>query len=142
MRDTILVDECLSVGLVALAKARGIPAVHAAHIGKGGWQDWNLVPFALENDFIVATNNRRHFLKEYLKHDLHNGVIIVVPNVERDDQLRLFTKALDLLLDPRSDITNKVIEVLTDGTVHVREWTREQHDLGHIAQPQWGSGES
>jgi hypothetical protein len=60
------------------------------YIGKGGWQDWNIVPFALENNYIIVTNNRRHFLREYIKLDVHNGLIIIVPNVERADQMRLF----------------------------------------------------
>lgn len=137
MNDPILVDECLSVALVAVAKARGVAALHAAHVGKGGWQDWNLVAFALENDYIIATNNRRHFLKEYMKQELHNGVLIVVPNVEREDQIRLFAAALDALAARGGDLTNHVIEVLADGSVHLREWTRETHDLGHLAQPRW-----
>jgi predicted nuclease of predicted toxin-antitoxin system len=137
MSDTILVDECLSVALVAVAKARGIPAVHAAHIGKGGWQDWNLVPFALANDYIVATNNRRHFLKEYLEYDLHNGVIIVVPNVDRDDQIDLFQRALDVVVQLGADTANKIIEVLLDGSVHVRAWTSGDHDPEHVHQPRW-----
>ena len=138
VNDVLLVDECLSVALVAVAKARGLQAVHVAHIGKGGWQDWNLVPFALENDYVLVTNNRRHFLREYLKHDVHNGLIVVVPNVERDRQIDLFGLALDAVAALGADPTNRLIEVLADGTVHVRPWTSEHHDIGYIDRPSWG----
>ncbi len=137
MSDAILVDECLSVALVAVAKERGISALHVGHIGKSGWQDWNLAPYALDHDYIVVTNNRRHFLREYLKHDVHNGLIIVVPNVERDDQIRLFGLALDVALELDAEMTNSLVEVLADGTVHVRTWTSEDHDIGHIQNPTW-----
>jgi predicted nuclease of predicted toxin-antitoxin system len=55
LRDHFLIDECLSGGLVAVAKARGFEADYVPHIGKGGWHDWNLVPFAVDNDYIVVT---------------------------------------------------------------------------------------
>lgn len=137
MKDVLLVDECLSVALVAVAKARGHSAVHVAHIGKGGWQDWNLVPFTLENDYVLVTNNRRHFLREYIKHDVHNGLIVVVPNVERDRQIALFGLALDAVAALDSEPMNRVIEVLEDGSVHIRVWTSADHDIGHIDRPTW-----
>ena len=58
------IDECLSPALVATAKARNFEADHVTYLGKAGWQDWNLVPFAVANDYVIVTNNRRDFLKE------------------------------------------------------------------------------
>jgi predicted nuclease of predicted toxin-antitoxin system len=98
---------------------------------------WNIVPFAIANNYIVVTNNRRHFLREYLKLDIHNGLIIIVPNVERNEQMRLFDQALETALSLGEDIVNKLIEVLRDGSVHVTEWTSERHDIGHIDNPFW-----
>lgn len=135
--DTILVDECLSTALVAVAKARGVDAVHAAHLGKGGWQDWNLVSFALDNDYVMATNNRRHFLREYLKRAFHNGLIIIVPNVDREAQIGLFGRALDAFEAMDAGTTNRMIEILGDGSVHARAWTSTDHDLSHILDPVW-----
>ena len=111
--DRIFIDECLSAALVAVAKSKGFTADYGPHIGKVGWQDWNIVAFALQNNYIIVTNNRRHFLNEYIKIDVHSGV-------RRGD-----------------DIMNKVVEVLRDGSVHIREWTSEEHDLSHIDNPQW-----
>ena len=57
--DRFLIDECLTSELVAVAKAYGHDAAYVPHIGKGGWQDWNLVPFAVDHDYIIVTVNRR-----------------------------------------------------------------------------------
>ena len=67
MKERFLIDECLSGRLVAAAKARGFQADYVTHLGKAGWQDWNLVRFAFANDYIVVTDSRRDFLKEYAK---------------------------------------------------------------------------
>ncbi|MBV9971343.1 MAG: DUF5615 family PIN-like protein [Xanthobacteraceae bacterium] len=66
-----LIDECLTSELVAVAKAYGHDAAYVPHIGKGGWQDWNLVPFAVDHDYIIVTVNRRDFLKQHAKFDIH-----------------------------------------------------------------------
>ena len=62
--ERLLIDECLSQGLAAVAKARGIQADHVTWLGKSGMQDWNLVPFALAHDYTIVTNNRRDFLRQ------------------------------------------------------------------------------
>jgi hypothetical protein len=95
------------------------------------------VPFALDNDYIVVTNNRRHFLREYAKQEVHNGLVVIVPALDRLGQQRLFEKALDALANLNDDLANKVVEVLSDGSVHIREWTSKDHDIGHISDPRW-----
>ena len=137
MRDRFLVDECLSVSLIALAKERGIAADHVGWLGKGGWQDHNLVSFILENDYIFVTNNRRHLLREYAKLQVHNGLVIIVPAVKRLLQQRLFEGVLDAFAKSDDGFMNKAVEVLLDGAVHVREWTSENHDKGHVSSPSW-----
>jgi predicted nuclease of predicted toxin-antitoxin system len=137
LRDRLLIDECPSVSLVALAKGRGIAADHAGWLGKSGWQDRNLILFALENDYVVVTNNRRHFLKEYAGLGMHNGLIVIVPAAARGEQQQLFDKALDAVVALGDDLVNKLVEVLVNGTVHVREWIREDHDIAHVANPAW-----
>jgi hypothetical protein len=69
---------------------------------------------------------------------LHNGLIIIVPDTKRTDQQRLFVKVLDVVTEPNDDLVNKLIEVLVDGSVHVRDWTSQNHDIGHISNPEWG----
>ncbi len=137
MSYKLLIDECLHPGLVAIAKERGIVAEFGPHTGKGGWQDHNLVPFAIENDYIIVTNNRRDFLKLYLQHDIHGGFIVLVPRADRKRMDELFILALDRLAEMNEDLVNKVIEVLGDGSVHVRDWNEDEHDIGHINNPTW-----
>jgi predicted nuclease of predicted toxin-antitoxin system len=121
LNGRFLIDECLSVGLVAVAKELGFQADYVAYLGKSGWPDWNLISFALQNNYIFVTNNRRDFLREYAKVDLHNGLIVIVADTKRTDQQRLFVKVLDVVTEPNDDLVNKLIEVLVDGSVHVRD---------------------
>lgn len=137
LSERFLIDECLSVGLVALAKERSFQADHVAHIGKSGRSDWNLAAYAVENGFIFVTNNRRDFLKEYAKLDLHSGLIVIVPDTKRADQQRLFGKVLDILSKRNDDLVNKLIEVLLDETVYIRDWTSQNHAIQHILSPEW-----
>ena len=133
----LLIDECLSASLVAVARERGVVADFGPYVGMAGWQDWNIIRFAFENDYVVVTNNRRDFLKGYLRQELHSGLVIIVPNVEREPQIQLFSQVLDHLAGMNDLPTNKIIEVLGDGSIHVREWTSSDHDIGHVANPSW-----
>lgn len=140
LRERFLIDECLSGELVATAKARGYDADYVPHIGKGGWQDWNLVPFAIANDYILVTLNRRDFLKQHANFGVHPGLVILIPqapNNKKPHQAELFERALDALASMNRDLMNKVLEVLQDGSVHIRDWNAENHDIGHIANPKW-----
>jgi predicted nuclease of predicted toxin-antitoxin system len=121
--DRILVDECLSVALVATAKARGHDATHVVWLGKEGMQDWNLMPLIVQNDFVFVTNNRRDFLMLYAEVELHSGLVIILPSVDRDEQVRLFNRALDAA-EELGDLVNKVIEVDRDGSVKVSNWVK------------------
>ncbi|MFL9826568.1 DUF5615 family PIN-like protein [Rhodoplanes sp. SY1] len=137
MSSRLLIDECLSVSLVASAKARGIACDHVAWLGKTGWQDRNLAAFALDNDYVVVTNNRRHFLREYARLPIHCGLIVIVPAVPRVVQKRLLGQALDALAERGGDLVNTAIEVLNDGRVVVRAWSSEAHDSRYIDDPMW-----
>ena len=102
-----------------------------------GWQDWNIAKFALENDYIVVTNNRRHFLREYVKYPLHAGLIIIVPHVDRHAQNILFGLALDHL-ESHGPMLNILLEIHEDGKRSVRPWHAPDHDISYIANPDRG----
>jgi predicted nuclease of predicted toxin-antitoxin system len=76
-----LIDECLSVQLVAVAGEAGHEAHHVAHVGKAGWKDWNVVHYAREQYFVLVTNNAADFRKLYAAQPLHAGLVILIPNV-------------------------------------------------------------
>lgn len=136
MSALFFIDECLSASLVAVAKERGYLAVFGPHLGMGGWQDWNIAKFAVENGYIIVTNNRRDFLKEYLKYDGHPGLVVLVPHVERSVQIALFTTVLELF-DANGDQCMDMLIEARAGRPHVRRWNSDEHDLRHIATPAW-----
>jgi len=121
--DRILVDECLSVALVAAAKARGHDATHVVWLGREGAQDWNLIQLITEQDFVFVTNNRRDFLRLYAELEVHNGLIIILPQVGRADQVRLFGLAL-VEAERLENTVNKLIEVDVAGRVQIRDWSK------------------
>lgn len=91
----LLIDECLHLSLVDLARAAGHVADHVNHLGLGGFKDWKLMAFVLKHDYTLVTNNRSDFLGLYNRAPLHAGLIIIVPNVTPSRQRRLFQAALD-----------------------------------------------
>jgi predicted nuclease of predicted toxin-antitoxin system len=109
-----LIDECLSVYLVTVARQAGHEAHHVAHIGRAGWKDWNVVRYARAGDFILVTNNASDFRRLYTAQPLHAGLVILLPTVDRDFQRRLFNAALDALATIGEPI-NRVLEVDLDG---------------------------
>lgn len=102
-----------------------------------GWQDWNIARFAFENDCIVVTNDRRHFLREQLQQEIHGGLVIIAPNADREGQAALFTRVLDCLETPEDPPINPLIEILGDMTIHVRGRPADDHDLAHVGAPAW-----
>ena len=89
-----LIDECLTPTLVADAREAGHEARHVAHVGRAGWQDWNVVRYACAEDFVLVTNNASDYRRLYAAEPLHPGLVILIPNVRRPLQRRLFGSAL------------------------------------------------
>jgi predicted nuclease of predicted toxin-antitoxin system len=109
-----LIDECLTVDLVAVAGQAGHEAQHVAHIGKAGWKDWNVARYAADGDFVLVTNNASDFRRLYAAQPLHAGLIILIPAVDRSLQRQLFQAALDELA-VLGEPVNRVIEIDLDG---------------------------
>ena len=109
-----LIDECLSVDLVAVAAQAGHEAHHVAHVGRAGWKDWNVARYARDGEFVVVTNNASDFRRLFARQSLHAGLIILLPAVGRILQQKLFQAALDELA-VIGDPINQVLEVDLDG---------------------------
>lgn len=109
-----LIDECLSVDLVAVARQAGHDAQHVAHAGKAGWKDWNVARYAADGDFVLVTNDASDFRRLYETQPLHAGLVILIPVVGRVQQQRLFKAALDELAIIGEPV-NRVLEVDLDG---------------------------
>jgi predicted nuclease of predicted toxin-antitoxin system len=115
-----LIDECLSPVLAAVANERGFEAYHVAHRGWGGIKDPQLLPRLVDENLVLVTNNRDDFLSLIRGVELHPGLIVIIENVRRPQQVAFFKAALDVLGGLESMI-NKVIEVSAEGGVEVYE---------------------
>ena len=119
-----LIDECLPTELLQEATAGGHLAQHVSWIGKRSEKDWNLAPFAIENNLIIVTNNSKDFRGDggektgfTTQEELHPGLICLnCDNEKRNKQMfiRLFQIALSELANS-TDLINKVIEVTQHG---------------------------
>src|SRR6266567_7028128 len=76
-----LIDECLHTSLVQVAQASGYVTDHVTYRSPGGLKDWQLLPVIREREFTFVTNNGADFLAHFGKEPLHQGMIIIVPNV-------------------------------------------------------------
>ncbi|WP_096704754.1 DUF5615 family PIN-like protein [Magnetospirillum sp. 15-1] len=130
MHDPFLIDECLSPDLVALAHARGHDATHVVFRGLAGTPDRDLLPIIRHEGFIFVTNNAKDFLKLYARENVHAGLVVIVPGgIPTDIQLRLFACVLDVV-EQKTDLMNRIVEVYSDGTVDIRDWPQsDPHPL-------------
>src|SRR3954467_10719360 len=106
-------DECLTPELVAVANARGFAATHVVDLERDGTEDWVIAQLVLRRNDVLVTNNARHFLNIYARFDIHPGLVIILPSVDLDEQVRLFEIALDEI-ERREDIVNHVLSVERD----------------------------
>ncbi|HEY4305337.1 MAG TPA: DUF5615 family PIN-like protein [Gemmatimonadaceae bacterium] len=114
----MLIDECLSPANVGVANEEGFEAHHVVHRGWSGHSDVALLRHAMAEDLILVTNNGDDFRKLVSGVELHPGLIVLVDNMRRSEQARLFRLALAECRALDSCI-NKVIEVASDGNVVV-----------------------
>lgn len=114
-----LIDECLATGLVHVAINAGHSAQHVAHIGLQGTKDWRLVPFLIQEDFVLVTRNSGDFRGKggkpgYLtSNDFHPGLICLnAEDMNGALMVELFQAALNAISGEKIiDLMNQVIEV-------------------------------
>lgn len=132
-----LIDECLSLDLVEVARSRGFPeSSHVVWMGKSGWKNWQLKPFILAGDWTFVTRNSVDFRGsadspgsggQYADVPLHAGLICIngPDGMTAELQCELFEIALDEAGDA-GQFVNEVIEVdLTsmEDDVSIRRYT-------------------
>jgi Domain of unknown function (DUF5615) len=101
---------------------RGFEASPIIHMGLSGTADHNLRAIIAAGDFTFVTNNARDFVKLYRLLDIHAGLIIILPNVRKSEQRRLFGLAIDAVGIAGSDPVNQLVEIDADGRVTFRQW--------------------
>jgi len=108
-----LVDECLSPDLVAVARNRGFPqSTHVTWLGLTSRKDWTIVQRAIEDGYVLVTNNTTDFAPLVGRQDLHAGLVCLnaVPGLmSLEAQKALFEQALDELAG--KEPVNKVVEI-------------------------------
>jgi predicted nuclease of predicted toxin-antitoxin system len=123
-----LVDECLTPNLVAMARARGHgESTHVTWLGLRSRKDWSIVRRAIDDGYVLVTNNTTDFMSLLRRQKVHAGLVCL--NVAHglmslDVQLRLFALALDRLGD-REPINEMLqITLIEDRSVKI-----ERYDL-------------
>jgi predicted nuclease of predicted toxin-antitoxin system len=112
-----LVDECLSPKLVALARERGHKeSTHVTWLGLRSRKDWSIVRRAVDDGYVLVTNNTTDFTSLLARESLHAGLVClnVAPGLMTlEIQRTLFALAIEQLRD--AEPINELLEVtLTD----------------------------
>ncbi len=108
-----LIDECLSPDLVRLAHERGHgESTHVTWLGLRSRGDWSIVRRAVDDGYVLVTNNTTDFTPLLRRESAHAGLVClnVAPGLmSLDVQRRLFALALDRLGDVEP--INELLEV-------------------------------
>jgi predicted nuclease of predicted toxin-antitoxin system len=111
-RVKFLIDECLSPELVGDARAHGhMESTHVTWLGIGGRRDWLIVRRAVDNGYVLVTNNTEDFTALLAREELHAGLVCLnaAPGLmSLAIQQRLFALALERLPD---EPINEVLEI-------------------------------
>jgi hypothetical protein len=117
-----LIDECLSLDLVEVARGRGfVESSHIVWMGKAGWKDWELKSFILEGDWTFVTRNSVDFRGpannpgtggQFASVPLHAGLICIngPDGMTAEVQCELFEAVIDEIGHVRQ-LVNEVVEV-------------------------------
>lgn len=71
-----LVDECLSPGLVSIARDRGFSqSMHVTWLGLASKKYWTIVQRAVEDGYVLVTNNTVDFTSLVGREKVHAGLV-------------------------------------------------------------------
>ena len=127
-RVKFLIDECLSPELAELAWARGFAeSMHVTRLGLTSAKDWTIARRAVDDGFILMTNNTADFTALYGREELHVGLVCLnaAPGtMSLDLQKRLFLLALAELEE--AEPYNEVLEITASAKGEI---TVDRYDL-------------
>ena len=121
-----LIDECLSPELAAIAREEGFHSMHVTWIGLQSKSDRAIVQHAVEDDWVLVTNNAADFKRLTGRQEVHAGLICinVAPGLMKlEAQKLLFRQALKQVAG--DDPINTVVEIalLADSTVRTSRYS-------------------
>jgi predicted nuclease of predicted toxin-antitoxin system len=123
-----LIDECLSPELVRLAHERAHgESTYVTWLGLRSRKDWTIVRRAVDDGYVLVTNNATDFTPLLSRESVHAGLVClnVAPGLmSLNVQKRLFALALDRLGDVEP--INELLEVTLQKDRSVRI---ERYDL-------------
>ena len=105
-------------------------ASHVTYLGMSGASDWQVTALAVERNLVCVTADREDYLVTYARQDVHPGLALIVPDLARAEQQRLFEALLDHLDRWNTDLINKVIEIGEDGSIQVYDWPEPEETGG------------
>jgi predicted nuclease of predicted toxin-antitoxin system len=118
-----LIDECLTSRLCRLAKQRGYAAEHVVLVNLGSTPDSVIAVKAVERGDIFVTNNARHYRRLYAKFTRHPGLVIIMPSVPLDSQMRLFARVVEFI-EAQPTVVDQMVVVRRDGEITIEPWPR------------------
>jgi predicted nuclease of predicted toxin-antitoxin system len=116
-----LIDECLSPALAGLAHEAGHVASHVNFLKLNNTRDQVIAVYAVAEDYVFVTNNGADYKPIYKALDLHPGLVVILPNRRRVEQVAMFREVMRRLED-EPDTVNKLIEVDGEGRVSIRDF--------------------
>jgi predicted nuclease of predicted toxin-antitoxin system len=119
-----LIDECLTPNLAGLAKDWGYNGEHVNEVALAGSADSLLAAFAVGREAVLVTNNARDFRRIYKRLPFHPGLIIILPSVTADVQMRLFERVVRYISEQPEPI-NQLIEIDRFERITVRQWSAD-----------------
>ena len=109
-----------------MARTRGFyESTHITWLGMRSRKDWTIVRRAIEDGFVLVTNNTTDFTALFEREEIHAGLVClsVAPNrMSLEIQKSLFLLALDRL--GKAEPINEALEITLDagGTVRVERY--------------------
>lgn len=71
-----LIDECLSPELVTIARQRGhLETTHVTWLGMRSRKDWSIARRAIDDGYVLVTNNTTDFTSLLDREELHPGLV-------------------------------------------------------------------
>ena len=123
-----LIDECLSPTLVAIARERRYAqSTHVTWLGPRAKADWAIVRRAVEDGYVLVTNDAADFTSLLEREERHPGLVClnVAHGLMRlDVQRRLFGYALDQLGDKEPFNEVLAITLTVDRMIHTERSQR------------------
>lgn len=102
--------------------------MHVNFLKLNAHRDQLLAAYAVAEDYVLVTNNGVDYRPIYRSIDVHPGVVVIIPNLPRMEQIVAFRSVLTVLEGER-DVINKLIEADADGGITISDFSPFRDNL-------------